>query len=466
MTSQNQHRHRRTHTVAPLAALYGPNTDQVLRFLEDLRRPGMWTQARIRRCGTRTGSRLRHAAARRATRRATRGLEDREAQRAAALNRAWDETATHEETSERCGWAAGWAAAALTVQDLIQPKHLLTLTEPFADLMLRYATTKPGGPLPTSSLPAPTATTRHGENPMATTASTPNASSLRAYRKLTQSELTAEARARFGENPRDIAFQCPRCGDIAVAGDFPKGEEARLGQECVGRWRGALQGPANDNAGQDAAARGCDWTAYGLFKGPWEIVMPDGHSAWGFPLAPANPVMKGMTVRVTAATCQPATATPSSPGGTSAATDDAERRMQRDAEAVNQAFRVAGVLHGAPECADRYTKYVDPADSRNLDDEGLIPDSDELQVTEWTVMGLLLDPRDPAWNRRTGGRRYLELVDALSPLAAEDVARSRAGDQGAQLVVCAVFRGRVQRADPHAVFSDPDLRATENAAGV
>lgn len=141
---------------------------------------------------------------------------------------------------------------------------------------------------------------------------------------------------------------------------------------------------------------------------------------------------------------------------------DAERRMQRDADAVNQTFRVAGILHGAPECADRYTKYVDPQDTRNLDAEDLIPDSDELRVTEWSVMGLLHDVRDMAWNRRTGGQRYLEVIDALSPLAAEDVARSRAADQGARLVVCAVFQGRVERADPYAVFSDPDIRPDEH----
>lgn len=324
-----QHKRPSAHTFAPRSNLYGPNSDLVARFLEDLRRPRLWTEARIRACGgTVTGFSLRHAAARRATRRATRGLQDREAQRASALNRAWDEAAVHEDTTERCGWAAGWAAAALAVRDLIHPKHLQTLTAPFADLMLRYAVTRTSGPLPTSALPTPTATPKHGETrmpptksaaakPAYKTAPAKPTAGLGAHRKLTQAELTAEATERFGSDPRGWAFQCPRCGDIAVVGDFPKGEEARIGQECVGRWRGALQGPANETAGQAVAERGCDWTAYGLFRGPWEIVLPDGRSVWGFPLAPANQVMRGMTVRVTgaAATQAPADTAPDAEGG-------------------------------------------------------------------------------------------------------------------------------------------------------
>ncbi len=91
------------------------------------------------------------------------------------------------------------------------------------------------------------------------------------HRKLTQDELVAEALARFGSDPRTWKFACPNCGDHAVAGDFPKGSE-QLGQYCVGNF---------------VEGRGCDWKAFGLFRGPWEIVMPDGHSSWGFALAPA-----------------------------------------------------------------------------------------------------------------------------------------------------------------------------------
>lgn len=115
-------------------------------------------------------------------------------------------------------------------------------------------------------------------------------------RKLTQAELVAEAREKFGPDPMGWAFKCPVCGDAATARDFrdaleshprlARGEPATasdlLGQECIGRTLGAL-----NRDGKKYAGRGCDWAAYGLFKGPWEIVMPDGHSAWSFALAAA-----------------------------------------------------------------------------------------------------------------------------------------------------------------------------------
>jgi hypothetical protein len=123
------------------------------------------------------------------------------------------------------------------------------------------------------------------------------------YRKLTQAELLAEARERFGEDPLDWAFQCPGCGDVATGRDFRQvlADHSRtehdgratlasdlLGQECIGRTLGVLEGPPTKSP-SGPAARGCDWAAYGFFHGPWEIVMPDGHSAWAFPLA--NPVL-------------------------------------------------------------------------------------------------------------------------------------------------------------------------------
>lgn len=98
--------------------------------------------------------------------------------------------------------------------------------------------------------------------------------------KMTQPELLAAAKERFGDDPLDIAFQCPRCQDVATIRDFPKDKRHLAGQECIGRSLGALQGAAKDYKG-----RGCDWCSYGLLRGPWEIEMPDGHSAWSFPLA-------------------------------------------------------------------------------------------------------------------------------------------------------------------------------------
>jgi hypothetical protein len=112
------------------------------------------------------------------------------------------------------------------------------------------------------------------------------------HRKLTQAELVAEARERFGNDPMKWAFQCPSCKDTATGQDFrnalkehprkirsgePVDASDVLGQECIGRTLGVLEG---------REVRGCDWTAYGLLAGPWEIVLPDGRSVYGFPLAP------------------------------------------------------------------------------------------------------------------------------------------------------------------------------------
>lgn len=122
------------------------------------------------------------------------------------------------------------------------------------------------------------------------------------HRKLTQAELLAEARQRFGDNPLDWAFQCPSCGDVATGNDFsealakhPRTERGQqvmtsdvIGQECIGRTLGALKGEATTDSGRSKAERGCDWAAYGFLCGPWEIVLPDGRSVWSFPLADSS----------------------------------------------------------------------------------------------------------------------------------------------------------------------------------
>jgi hypothetical protein len=108
----------------------------------------------------------------------------------------------------------------------------------------------------------------------------------------TQAELVAEARARFGDDTKTWAFECPTCGDVATAQDFidADADPQRVGQECIGRSLGAL---TRSKRGKDAAGRGCDWTAYGLVRGPWIIVLPaeDGapeREVGGFALAAAT----------------------------------------------------------------------------------------------------------------------------------------------------------------------------------
>jgi hypothetical protein len=106
-------------------------------------------------------------------------------------------------------------------------------------------------------------------------------------RHLTQAELVTEAKAAFGDDPKTWAFRCPRCNDVATPRDFEDAgaDPYWAGQECIGRHLGALSGTPTTDSGKARAKRGCDWAAYGLFRGPWFVTMPDGKEIPGFPLA-------------------------------------------------------------------------------------------------------------------------------------------------------------------------------------
>jgi hypothetical protein len=101
-------------------------------------------------------------------------------------------------------------------------------------------------------------------------------------RDLTHAEFLAEAKERFGEDPLDIAFQCPSCGDVATIRDFPEDRRGRAGQECIGRSLGALE--AHDTH-STYSGRGCTWAAYGLICGPWAVDMGNGKTMHAFPFA-------------------------------------------------------------------------------------------------------------------------------------------------------------------------------------
>jgi len=117
------------------------------------------------------------------------------------------------------------------------------------------------------------------------------------HRELTQAELVKEATERFGGDPYGWAFQCPACGDVASGADFREALARKerknatvsdvLGQECIGRLLGALEGGPSKDGGRSRAERGCDWCAYGLFPAPWTVKLPDGKTISCFPLAPA-----------------------------------------------------------------------------------------------------------------------------------------------------------------------------------
>ena len=75
-------------------------------------------------------------------------------------------------------------------------------------------------------------------------------------RTYTHEEWLDEAERRFGDDPRDWLFICPRCGTEQCAWDFyeagvkRKHIEGYLAFSCIGRF---------------TDKKGCDWTLGGLF---------------------------------------------------------------------------------------------------------------------------------------------------------------------------------------------------------
>lgn len=88
--------------------------------------------------------------------------------------------------------------------------------------------------------------------------------------KVTIEQWEAVGRELYGEDKHKWRFQCPMCGlvqSIELAKQlWPelKGKGWQPWSECVGRY---LEGT------------GCDWAAYGLFRGPLEINHPDASKA-------------------------------------------------------------------------------------------------------------------------------------------------------------------------------------------
>lgn len=112
---------------------------------------------------------------------------------------------------------------------------------------------------------------------------------------VTLEELRAEAKRRFGDDPMNWAFVCPRCGDVATGADFREAlaaagstrpASAALGQECIGRTIGAL---SRDRGGEKYEGRGCDWAAYGLVRGPVIVTLDNRKTMGAFDFAPEVP---------------------------------------------------------------------------------------------------------------------------------------------------------------------------------
>jgi len=120
------------------------------------------------------------------------------------------------------------------------------------------------------------------------------------YVQLTQADLYAMLVERFGADPWGWAFQCPACDDVATVRALQDALDAAprtnregaavvathiIGQECIGRSLGALENPPTNE-------RGCDWVAFGLIPGPWEVLLPGGRSMRCFPVADAAAVSR------------------------------------------------------------------------------------------------------------------------------------------------------------------------------
>jgi hypothetical protein len=87
-------------------------------------------------------------------------------------------------------------------------------------------------------------------------------------RQLTREEWNALGEKLFGVDRLKWRFRCPACRRAWSAEDFRpfKNEGATpdiATQECRGRWTGGREGPDR-----------CDWSAFGLFAGPWFVTLP------------------------------------------------------------------------------------------------------------------------------------------------------------------------------------------------
>jgi hypothetical protein len=114
--------------------------------------------------------------------------------------------------------------------------------------------------------------------------------------KMTHQEFLTEAKARFGDDPRNWKFICPMCGTVQSVGQLAdavieaggtKDDVHRyVGFSCIGRFTGQGDaGIAAKNLGEKWD-KGCNWTLGGLFQlHTLEVVMEDGRHRPTFNLA-------------------------------------------------------------------------------------------------------------------------------------------------------------------------------------
>lgn len=80
-------------------------------------------------------------------------------------------------------------------------------------------------------------------------------------------EWFKKGQSLFGENYRAWKFVCPCCKRVTSVSEYEAvgGEPDDAYRNCIGRFTGGRAGPHK-----------CDWAAYGLFRGPSEIL--DGNT--------------------------------------------------------------------------------------------------------------------------------------------------------------------------------------------
>ncbi len=138
----------------------------------------------------------------------------------------------------------------------------------------------------------------------------------------------------------------------------------------------------------------------------------------------------------------------------------AEDTLAAHVAALGERLWVAAVLPGQLPAADVYALYADDPDrgGEELLDIDFDPaDAPPCGPGPYTVVGLMREQGDTAWNAANNGRRHVIHVQAAGPRQAEDHARLvEAPTLGGELWVASVFFGRHVRADAYATFADPD----------
>lgn len=99
---------------------------------------------------------------------------------------------------------------------------------------------------------------------------------------MTLAEWHALGEQLFGPNEDRWRFKCPTCGHVTShvdANSLPIEERNKLKgawnvtSECIGRYLDGI---------------GCNWAAYGLFRGPHFVVREDGTETAVFAFAPPS----------------------------------------------------------------------------------------------------------------------------------------------------------------------------------